>query len=612
MKWKCRSLVLLAMCMVCALATSGAAAGSASAATACLKTTNTKEAVFKERSTTGVCEGTAGTTGGWVKVEEQDMEPLETRGNTHGVERVYCVKAAESKESSWEKQCTKEKAGGGFVKVTSACLLSYAVTGQGSSLQKVAQQKVWVPESNCNATYKSSGSGAGRKAWGAEEAASATKPSNSGDTFIGSDEPLSVAQMEHLDEAAKGKYSSEDVNKEGQTLVIPVEQAAVAVIVNPPKECTITQITNKHLLEVWDGTLTEWSSIGSGAGCAGKKITRIVRKDVSGTTFVFKTYLEEIAKGAATCNGDTWKVLAEPADNKKWPISTQTGCAGISELFEAKNEGGSGEAEEVLKEEQGKKEGDIGYANLADARAQYNGEMGNHYHWIKVETEHVEGEGAKFENPGAGTTEPSTTAGESNCEKTDYTNRPTRVGEDDNWEKVNGAHPVGNAHYPICTLTYDIALLDYEKAEYLEEPNKRSGLATEEYLTYAVAPEGGQKALAKHDYREVEEAVGKYAQEEARLVAGVKVKASSEELKFTAAGEKKSVEYTNEGMLPWVPDAPYISGTNALNYAVVSGSNTCTGPIAVSGKCKVEVEYISGTHGSATLLLRQAPPVKLN
>jgi ABC-type phosphate transport system substrate-binding protein len=402
------------------------------------------------------------------------------------------------------------------------------IKGQGSSLQKIAQQNLWIPAftTKCSGSggakveeYNPSGSGAGRTVFGAEKPGNkpsggkGESPNESGDTFIGTDEPLTPQQMERIDEAAGAPEESGKFK--GQTLVIPVAQAAVAMIVNPPAECTITEITNANLLAVWNGTKTKWSEIAT--GCPAKSITRVTRKDVSGTTYVMKTYLEEIAKGTATCDGKKWSELAKPENNLEWPISTQSGCSTVGALVHAKNQGGGGEAEEVLKEEQiSSKEGAIGYANLGDARAKYNKQSGNHYHWLKVENESEEK--PKFFYPGTSENEPTETKGEANCKETDYTNKPTKAGADDNWSEVNGAHIKGNVHYPICTLTYDVALKSYETAKYTNA--SKVGQTTFDYMTYVAAEKGGQEALKGNDYRQVEEAVGSFAREEAELVAG--------------------------------------------------------------------------------------------
>jgi ABC-type phosphate transport system substrate-binding protein len=409
----------------------------------------------------------------------------------------------------------------GTAAATTTCETT-SIEGQGSSLQKLAQETLWIPGSKCKVKYSSTGSGAGRKAFGEEKAGETL---NTADTYIATDEPLGEAQLKNGDEAAKGKFSIEDTGGEGQTIVIPVEQAAVAVIVNPPEKCKLEAITNKNLWELWNGTITEWSQItgkiktGEGgvteeeSGKCKKKITRFVRKDVSGTTFVFKTYLSEIERiqSLTKACGKKWSELAKPENNKVWPKSGSETCTGLSPVFEAETEGGSGEVKEVVEEKQGTKEGSIGYANLADARKEFTGT--NRYTWVKVENESLKKgvyPGSKNANSGK---EPTKEKGQSNCEGTSYGSQP-KVTIDDNWSAVNGANPGNgadaNTNYSICTLTYDVAFANYSKAGYgTESANLQT--ATKEYLTYVVG--AGQANLEKNDYLKVEEAVSTKAKE---------------------------------------------------------------------------------------------------
>jgi ABC-type phosphate transport system substrate-binding protein len=531
MKSKLGLLGVLVICLAGAFATSGVVAGSASAL--CMRVRQGEPSSWKKQNASNLKCEEAETGGGWVEVETKEVAEVT------GEPGVFCYKVKAGEPSSFEDSaCTKAKSSGGFIKVV-GCKKHPKIEGQGSSLQKFAQVSLWIPESGCNVEYLSTGSGSGRTVWGAEEAKSVKKPSTSGDTFIGTDEPLSIEQMEHIDEQAGGKYSKENEKKEGQTIVIPVLQAAVAVIVNMPKKCKLVAITNKNLAEVWDGTITEWSQITGKTGGVGgveeevanackKKISRVVRQDVSGTTFVFKSYLAEILRKEKEkvieeekqCNGKTWKEMDTPKENKTWPERGKGGCPEtLSPLVEAKNTGGGGEVEEVIKEEGTKnlKEGDIGYANLADARAKFKQaeEETRNYRWLKIENQ----KGPKFEFPGTSVVEPSAEKSQSNCEGTKYGKKPTKATIDDNWSEVSGAHTGGNAekneHYPICTLTYDVALAEYSEAGYGAKA-KEEGEATQEYFQFVDGP--GQIHLGGNDYLKVEEAVEKLAVEEDRLI----------------------------------------------------------------------------------------------
>jgi ABC-type phosphate transport system substrate-binding protein len=487
------------------------------------------------------------------------------------------------------------------------------VLGEGSSLQKVAQA-IWNDEESlpgkgfnnsefvgaCSGTqgskakpvvlYNSTGSGAGRLAWGAEESLNKAldgkkmNPAESGDAFIGTDEPLSESQIKNLDEAAEGT---------GQALVIPVEQAAVAVIVNLPENCLITKITNADLQKIWNGEITLWSEVLGGTPEAGVtedvakacevEIERVVRKDVSGTTYVFKLYLSEI-NTATTCSGETWSFYAEPLHNLEWPQEPTVGCKG--KVFVAAENGGGGEVKEVLA-----LTGTIGYANLADARADFTDETGDHYHWLAVQNQRAL---KTFVEPGTSAGEPSLEAGESNCKETKYGTLPA-VGPDDNWSAVNGAHPGSgtekNMNYPICTLTYVVALVNYELADL----TKSIATTAYNYLNYVVAPTadgGGQADIAGHDYLEVEEAVGKFAQKEARLIAGGTLileleKAGLEIFSFEFKQEPKE-PFEEEGLL--LENAAYKAGAMVTYTPAVGGGgvdlseNGCS-TVEIKGTC---------------------------
>jgi ABC-type phosphate transport system substrate-binding protein len=387
------------------------------------------------------------------------------------------------------------------------------IEGQGSSLQKIAQENVWIPAfekvggvcPGVTVKYLTSSSGTGQNEWNAN--GGAKTPAGSGDSFIGSDEPLTLTQMENIGTAAGGKLT--------QTIVIPVAQAAVAVIVNPPSGCTITRIGNADLQKVWNGTITKWEGILTASGSCSGAITRVVRKDKSGTTFVFKEYLENAALGVVTCNG-SWKTLAQPANNQVWPENGLGTCAGLSALKEATNTGGGGEAEEVRATS-----GSIGYANLGDARALFTDEEGNKYHWLEVqndgtETEEEAGEERTFAYPGVGT-EPSLTVGKANCAETNYGATLPGVETNDDWSAISGAH-VEAENYPICTLTYDVALASYEKAGFVKATEV--GQTTSDYLKYVVKETTGQSEVGtNHDYDALPKNVNTVAEGLAKLVA---------------------------------------------------------------------------------------------
>src|SRR5262249_35918786 len=123
---------------------------------------------------------------------------------------------------------------------------------------------------------------------------------------------------------------------------------------------------------VMQGRIKVWSKVetASGAGCVEAPITRVVRKEGSGTTFGLKDYLLHINEGTLPCTpsaGQTWRSLEEigaaagEAPNTVWPEnSSASGCLGqVSAVVRAEGGGGVVRTVNVTN-------GSIGYAALPD------------------------------------------------------------------------------------------------------------------------------------------------------------------------------------------------------------------------------------------------------
>jgi ABC-type phosphate transport system substrate-binding protein len=362
------------------------------------------------------------------------------------------------------------------------------IIGEGSSLQKIAQQNVWAPafaNEICNSgthptvEYKPEGSGAGLKAWGAE----GVSPINRTRQFIGTDDAPTATQIANIQAAAGG----------GNVLVIPVAQTAIAVIANPPSGCAVSEITNHELEQVFRGTLKKWSVLATAestvAGACNSPITRVVRKDGSGTTYQFKNYLNVIYKNALPCTTGgtegkaTWKEL-EPnsnsetgAPNTTWP-ETCTGT-NLSTVVKPAAKGGGEEVDKV-----NATTGSIGYAALPDAKGHSAADILN----VQNNAQKPLSE-ATFANPAIG--------GIANCAATEYRvpvdGRKTAgaSGENVDWSQVFGAQPgIGGEAYPLCTLTYDLAFHGYKAAGFTLKNEQTVHDYLREYI-----PFGGQGAL---------------------------------------------------------------------------------------------------------------------
>lgn len=331
------------------------------------------------------------------------------------------------------------------------------IIGQGSSLQKIAQQNVWTVkfhEDICNkgkfptVTYDSTGSGAGLTEWNASGSRGSL---NLERQYIGSDDAPSVEQMTNIDSVAGG----------GHVLVIPVAQTSISIPANPPAGCTVEDITNGDLQAVFKGTYTKWSQLATAEGECESPITRVVREDGSGTTYQFKNYLYDLNKAALPCTTGntegkaTWQELepnsATGAPNTTWPES----CPGhtLSPVVRSTSSGGG-----ALVVKLDETAGSIGYAALPDA-------MANHAPFVL----NLQNNGQKkiteatFGSPASGT--------EANCAEASYAvpanaqSKTTSTGLDVDWSTVFGANPTtGGERYPICTLTYDLAIHGYSLA----------------------------------------------------------------------------------------------------------------------------------------------------
>jgi ABC-type phosphate transport system substrate-binding protein len=393
------------------------------------------------------------------------------------------------------------------------------ITGQGSSLQKLAQQTVWDPDFNisgashaCNGTqgtkakpevkYNSTGSGLGLESWGANE--SATTNFSASNAWVSTDEPPNSEQISQIE--------AHGATKTLETL--PVLQGAVAIIVNLPAGCTGSSKTNAHrivfnnvtLEKIYAGEITKWSQIEdnedklSGKGCnPATAITPVVRFDGSGTTHIFKKYLGLISEASfETEKAETkdWNEISEGTENTTWPKAANV----------VKPTAGGGGA---LVSKVAETPGSIGYANLADARnnksfAPPTGGSGKARFW------------AELQNDGTATTgtityaEPSTNGdveatGKANCAGEEYANGASPFpppGVLQPWNEVTTKTTEKN--YSLCGLTYVLAFTEYSK---YAETSLEEATTVNNFVNFMLGTnttkgsEGGQILInSAHDY----------------------------------------------------------------------------------------------------------------
>ncbi len=413
-----------------------------------------------------------------------------------------------------------------------------AIRGKGSSAQKLLQKEIWNVQFNtsanplaCNGTqgeagtpkvsYESTGSGAGLESWGIEQKKPGEQelwfgPKNA---FVGTGIGPNAKQESEITSHTEG----------AKVLTIPVAQPAIAILIHLPKGCLGVEggpkagtiaIKQKTLEQVFEGKKTKWSQILNKAkmkeatkkSCEKTgKITRAVREDGSGTTDAFMKYLNTIDKNkAAYEGGKTWNQEGEVANNTEWPNQATDPVL--------KGNGGGGVAKAVAEHE-----GTIGYANVADARANLA---------FIPETEenakHEKGKGgpgtpvfwADVENAKGSYANPSTNGeiagiSNSNCEETVYTNgfgkKPfPPPGVEETWNEVSVG--LTQKNYEPCYLTYDLALTHYKgankgaiagagEAESAEPTEEESNLVSD-YIQYELSTGtgGAQEAALGQDY----------------------------------------------------------------------------------------------------------------
>lgn len=407
------------------------------------------------------------------------------------------------------------------------------IAGAGSSLQQIAQEKVWSKDFNTSkdsaacsgkqgtkqrpeVTYVTTSSGKGYKAWHEKHEFGVYG-------FIGTDNTVNQSEKEALE----GEVDFEGLTSE--VLTVPVAQSAVAIVINLPEGCLAESaestakgrlvLSQKALEGIYAGSVTKWSQLTEGGDklvqnpAEGEPVCNpetaiqpVVRKDASGTTHIFKRFLNWTEPGAlATSKGaKTWNELSELENSTLWPEA-------IKPL--------EGEKSPGLLEKVSTTPGSIGYAVLADSRekgfAPPSGGPGTQKFWAEVESSVKSGKPVYADPSENGDVE---AVSNSNCKKTVYTNGkasfpPPSVKS--TWNEVTTERY--SKSYAICGLTYDLALTNY--AAYKGWGTSQGEATTvENYLAYVTAKAGGQKEIKNHDYLALPSAVLAKADEAPGLI----------------------------------------------------------------------------------------------
>lgn len=361
-----------------------------------------------------------------------------------------------------------------------------SITGQGASLQKVAQQTVWAPTFGaeiCNkgtlpkVTYNSTGSGAGLVEWNHNGEKGEI---NTGLSWISTDDAPTAAQIANIESVAGG----------AKLAVIPITQTAIVPVANPPVGCEVEALTNTDLGAIMEGRLKTWDKIETAEGTCESPITRVVRKDSSGTTYQFKNYLQRVYKKGLFCTtGSTegkasWAELEEIGlggkPNIDWPETCPEKT--LSTLTRGESNGNGSLVKKI-----NATSGSIGYSGLADA---VNNKEGSTLILALQNNGQKKGGEANFGEPIA--------AGEAaNCSGVTYKVPKLASGLSIDWSEVFGARPaVGGEGYPLCTLTYALAFNDYSAAGFTEG----QAITTRDYLYEYVVAAAGQEDINSNYY----------------------------------------------------------------------------------------------------------------
>jgi ABC-type phosphate transport system substrate-binding protein len=427
-------------------------------------------------------------------------------------------------------------------------------------------------------TYEStgthSGSGACLKGFG-----DGATPKYEEYPYCGTDEaPSGTAELAM--EANKAASDTETKTIES----IPVLQGAVTVIIHLPSGCVAADeakvggkvvkegriaLDDTTVAKIYEGEIRNWKEVEAaqtddhdtitckgGASEEETPINVVVRTDKSGTTHIFKSFLaqvepephefeaeefneidEEGVEHLNPCGSSipagprSWKDVQEGCENQRWPLKAK-----VVRPFLKGNPGVVGEVNT--------KASSIGYADLAVVRKEgffskkcvlpvkppecggenkkgsstKLGEQNTRF-WAPIQNSAVAGE--EYADPANNQDLEKVDA--SNCADTVYIGKigevipPVNTREP--WSTVKAQ--LVQKKYPICGLTYDLALREYKP--YIlphggtpkeEEEGKAVAQTTRDYLLWELSSktEGGGSVIKDHDYEKVSGTILKEAE----------------------------------------------------------------------------------------------------
>jgi ABC-type phosphate transport system substrate-binding protein len=393
------------------------------------------------------------------------------------------------------------------------------ITGQGANAALIAHESVWDPGFNTSKNkaacaglkgqgtlakptvkYVKSSASVGLESWGANGKAGATF--GVANAFIGASEPPNATQKAEIE-------ANESTSAANTLLSIPTFQTAIAVIVNLPTGCTATskkdkgrlELNNVTLEEIFRGTLKTWGGIKddgdtiTGSGCATDPIIPVVRKDLAGTSHIFKKYLGQINKASfsdETETSETWDAVSEGSLNGDWPKAaavtrpTATGDTAIDSWV----------AEHP---------GTISYTTFAEARANKSftpapgtGGPGTARFWVPIQDNGLGTAKLKYADPSSN--KDVATVADSNCKNTEYTNGTVAfppLSASEPWDEVTTS--TTEKKYTLCSIVVELAFTHY--GDY-PGTSPEEATTVSNFFNFVVNAKGagGQKLIEDHDY----------------------------------------------------------------------------------------------------------------
>jgi len=261
---------------------------------------------------------------------------------------------------------------------------------------------------------------------------------------------------------------------------------------NPPAGCTVEEITNQDLDQVFRGNHAKWSKIGSAEGECNSPITRVVNAEASHVTTQFKHYLYLINGNPLACTTGstegkaTWQELeALSAPNTTWPQA----CGEQPSIGPVVTAAPKATGESVLVDKVNETDGSIGFATTAAVKA----------HEVPGTTVSVALQNNGWKKLAEATFAPPSVGNEANCGDAYYLVPADgqRVagasGLDVDWSQVFGGRPgSGGTGYSLCMLTYDLAFHGYNAAGFTFKDYK----TVHDYLREHVVATAGQSELS--------------------------------------------------------------------------------------------------------------------